>query len=52
VLSGATDAARLATLEGAARPDVALADVAELLDLLTPTLSTPNTPVPSEGARS
>jgi NagD protein len=52
VLSGATDAARLATLEGAGRPDVALAGVAELLDLLTPTLSPSITPVPSEGARS
>lgn len=52
VLSGATDADRLGTLEGAERPDVALADVAELLDLLTPAFSTPNSPASSEGVRS
>lgn len=48
VLSGATDAAHLAALEGDRRPDVALADVAELLEQLTPAL---NTTHPSEGAR-
>ena len=39
VLSGATSPELLATLEGAARPDLALADVAELLDFLIPSLS-------------
>jgi len=39
VLSGATSPGLLATLEGAARPDLALADVAELLEFLTPSLS-------------
>jgi ribonucleotide monophosphatase NagD (HAD superfamily) len=39
VLSGATPPELLATLEGAARPDLALADVAELLEFLTPSLS-------------
>ncbi|TQS88275.1 HAD family hydrolase [Arthrobacter sp. TS-15] len=39
VLSGATSAELLATLEGAAGPDLALADVAELLEFLTPSLS-------------
>jgi NagD protein len=39
VFSGATSPELLATLEGAARPDLALADVAELLKFLTPSLS-------------
>jgi HAD superfamily hydrolase (TIGR01450 family) len=39
VLSGATSAGQLDGLTGAARPDVALADVAELYQLLLPTLS-------------
>jgi NagD protein len=39
VFSGATSPELLATLEGAARPDLALADVAELLEFLTPSLS-------------
>lgn len=39
VLSGATSPELLATLEGAAAPDLPLADVAELLDFLTPSLS-------------
>ncbi|BCW78387.1 HAD hydrolase-like protein [Arthrobacter sp. NicSoilC5] len=46
VLSGATSPGLIATLEGAARPDLALADVAELLEFLTPSLSL------SQGARS
>jgi NagD protein len=46
VLSGATSPELLATLEGAARPDLAVADVAELLEFLTPSLSQ------SQGARS
>lgn len=46
VLSGATSPGLLATLEGAARPDLAVADVAELLEFLTPSLSQ------SQGARS
>jgi NagD protein len=39
VLSGATSAGQLEALTGAARPDAALADVAELYQLLFPTLS-------------
>jgi NagD protein len=39
VLSGATTADKLETLEGAARPDLAVADVAELFQLLFPTFS-------------
>ena len=39
VLSGATSPELLATLEDSARPDLALADVAELLECLTPSLS-------------
>jgi ribonucleotide monophosphatase NagD (HAD superfamily) len=46
VLSGATSAGLLTTLEGAARPDLAVADVAGLLEFLTPSLSQ------SQGARS
>jgi NagD protein len=46
VLSGAMSPELLATLEGAARPDLAVADVAELLEFLTPSLSQ------SQGARS
>jgi NagD protein len=46
VLSGATTPELLATLDGAARPDLAVADVAELLEILTPSLSQ------SQGARS
>ncbi|MEW1982012.1 HAD hydrolase-like protein [Citricoccus sp. NPDC079358] len=56
VLSGATDAALLATLDGERRPDVALAGVADLLELLSPHSSprpeSPTShPLPSEGAR-
>jgi len=39
VLSGATTPAQLDTLAGEARPDLAVADVAELYQLLHPTLS-------------
>jgi len=39
VLSGATSPELLATLEDSARPDLALADVAELLECLAPSLS-------------
>lgn len=39
VLSGATSAEQLEGLSGTARPDAALADVAELYQLLLPTLS-------------
>ena len=39
VLSGATTAGQLDALTGTARPDAALADVAELYQLLFPTLS-------------
>jgi NagD protein len=46
VLSGATSPELLATLDGAARPDLAVADVAALLKFLTPSLSQ------SQGARS
>jgi HAD superfamily hydrolase (TIGR01450 family) len=46
VLSGATSAEQLEGLTGAARPDAALADVAELYQLLFPTLFT------DEGVRS
>lgn len=46
VLSGATAAGQLDALTGAARPDAALADVAELYQLLFPTLSL------TQGARS
>lgn len=46
VLSGATSPELLATLEGAARPDLTVPDVAALLKFLTPSLSQ------SQGARS
>jgi NagD protein len=46
VFSGATSPELLATLEGAARPDLAVPDVAALLKFLTPSLSQ------SQGARS